>query len=93
MRTKEESREYMREYREKNRERVRAYCKEYYQRNKERRHEYYEAHKNDPGFKERNRKAYKKWYANHREEACELQRYYYRIKCMKKLGAEREGQI
>ena len=89
--TKDERREYMRNYRAENREQINANKRYWLKRNPEKvkaqAKKAYEKHKNEPEYKARQAKVQKRWRENNREKWNAYYREYYK---RKKL-AERSG--
>ena len=89
--TKDERREYMRNYRAENRDQINANKNYWRKRNPEKVKAHakkaYEKHKDDPEYKAMKNQNFKRWRNNHRAEYNAYQRAYYQ---RKKL-AERSG--
>ena len=89
--TKDERREYMRNYRAENRDRINANKRYWLKRNPEKvkaqAKKDYQKHKDDAEYKAKQYKAWKRWHESHKEQFNAYQREYYQ---RKKL-AERSG--
>lgn len=103
--TKEERRAYQMEYRKNNKDRMKAYNHAYWEKNKDKimadraskpekrrgyHKEYYQAHKNDPGYAEKAKAYHAEWQRNNKEHLKEYRREWRKKKRLEAILAYKQ---